>query len=220
MTTLNLDQPGETRVDDSQESKANRAIELARTAEEQVHASDQAWIAELAQEWRDHHGRGLRLRFETGVRLNSRFGPPTERQKRGENVMQLVAKETGVDQSDLNRMRWFAFRFQDYTAFQSACPEATTWNQVRLLLVEMAQKENAAQGSPDAESSAEDKAKVEFRKVKQSLVSLVERLDKPLRLDVDAEDELYMRLRQLSRALKTAFGVQLTISDTSELAST
>ena len=214
------DRPADGRVDDSKESKASRAIDLARSAEEQALANDREWIAALAQRWRDHHGRGLRLRFETGVGLNNRFGPPTERQKRGDNVLKLVAAETQVDESDLGRMRWFGHRFKDYAAFQAAYPEMTTWTQVRLLLVEMAKKDNAAQGSATADASSEAKAKTEFRKVKMGLRALVELLDEPLRLDVDAEDELQLGLRKLARALKRALGVELTISGNTEVAST
>lgn len=217
-TSSQSDRPAESRADDSVEPKASRAIGLARSAEEQVRKNDAEWIAELALKWKFHHGQGLKLRHETGQSLNSRFGLPTERQRRGDATMELVSKETGVDVSELNRARWFAFRFPDFAVFQTSYPKVTTWTQVRLLLVEMSKNDNSAQDSSDDKSSQDEKSSAEFRKVKQSLKVLVGLLDRPLPLDEDANDELALGLRKLSRALKRAFGVEVTVSGQTEVA--
>jgi hypothetical protein len=212
-------EPVDDRSVDAAQSEASRAIDLARSAEEQVHENDRAWIADLAQRWNVHHRQGLRLRFETGVILNARFGPPTTRQPRGENVLGLVSRETNIDASDLNRMRWFAFRFKDFATFQDSCPETRTWSQVRLLLAEMANKENVAQG---AESGApqDTKTEAELRKVMAGLKALAGLLTQPLPLNEDARDELQFSLRKLSRKLKETCGVEMTISDNTDAVST
>src|SRR3954454_14997824 len=91
-------------------------------------------LGQLAEKWQARHGAGLEIRHETGKLLNERFGPPTAKQKRGEGVLKEVVERLQVAESELSRMRRFAFHFESVKAQKEKYPEATTWTAVKDLL--------------------------------------------------------------------------------------
>lgn len=84
--------------------------------------------------WDNHNREGLRVRFETGEILNEQLGDPNARQKRGPGIVSRVAKTLRIAESDISRMRRFAFQFQSFEMFRQAHPACTTWCEVRYLL--------------------------------------------------------------------------------------
>gem|GEM_PF-5002175 len=85
--------------------------------------------------WQPHQQRELEVRFQLGILLNERLGPPTVRQSYGLGTVQRVARELDLDKSDISRMRRFAHRFGTFEAFRQKEPQATTsWTAVRKLI--------------------------------------------------------------------------------------
>src|SRR5262245_17738648 len=84
-------------------------------------------LGQLAEKWGKQNGKDLSLRFKTGELLNQYFGPPDQRQKRGEEVLKNTAERLRTTQSELSRMRWFAHHFSDLGDFEQKHPEVKTW---------------------------------------------------------------------------------------------
>ncbi len=74
---------------------------------------DAELLGELAKLWADHNARSLDVRMETGRLLNDCLGEPTDRQPRGQSVLEQAAKALRIAVSELNRMRWFAYFSKD-----------------------------------------------------------------------------------------------------------
>jgi len=104
---------------------------------------EDALLHELWQLWQAHHRRGLEVRHQTGLILNRRFGPPTERQAYGEATLKRYSERLGVSESDLSRMRWFAHRFESLEAMRAEHPQVTSWTAVKELLASLRQPEAA-----------------------------------------------------------------------------
>jgi hypothetical protein len=91
-------------------------------------------VDQLADLWRTFQERGLEVRWEMGTLLNRRLGLPTERLVHGQQVLKRVAEELQIAESDLSRMRWFAFLFTSVADCQAKYPEARSWTKVKELL--------------------------------------------------------------------------------------
>ena len=136
---------------------------------------DREWVKRLGDRWCNHHSQDLRLRYDTGKVLNDRMALQPSVYLRGEGVMQMLAEEANIDESSLNRMRWFAHRFTSFEAFQTAHPTGSSWNQVTLLLVELSQKEKKAEAAK-AGSAKSSKPSKEVQAILRSLQAAVKTL--------------------------------------------
>lgn len=162
------------------------------------------WGIELANRWRKANFNDLKLKFETGRRINQEFGSPTVRQQRGQETIKILAMVIGTDSSEISRMRHFAELADNIELFRAKHPECTSWNRVKLLL---AGKETG-----------------EERKIVEALIGRIKTatadLKKPMFAwdDVDLE-RLLLELRTLGRELASRTGIRLTVaSEPSEAA--
>lgn len=193
-------------------TNGERSVELARASEEARLQHDRDWVKSLGQRWKNHHNQDLRLRYETGKILNDRIGPPTERLPRGEGVMQMLAEEANIDESSLNRMRWFAHRFASFEAFQTAYPDRSSWNQVTLLLVELSQKEKNAEAAKVG-SAKGGKPSKEVQAILRSLQAAVKTLPgEQVSVDDSSLVDIDAGLKKLCLGLEKSIGRNVTIS--------
>jgi len=101
--------------------------------------ADDVLLQKLTRLWDTHRRRGLVVRHKMGRLMNERFGPPTQRQKRGANTLRGYSKALGVSEADVSRMRWFAEHFGTVEDLKSAHPIVSTWTQVKVLLASLRQ---------------------------------------------------------------------------------
>jgi hypothetical protein len=189
-----------------------RSVGLARASEEARLQHDREWIASLGQQWRSHHGQDLRLRYDTGKTLNDRLGPPTSRLPRGEGVMGLLAEQTGLSESSLNRMRWFAFRFSTYEEFKASQSDVDSWEKVCVLLVEISHKEKTAEAASNGSAKPAEPGK-EVQAILRSLKAVARAMPvEQVPVDEDVFDDIDAGLRKFRRALKRCTGLNVTIS--------
>jgi hypothetical protein len=165
-------------------------------------------MGDLVVEWSSSHEADLDLRFRTGALLNQRFGDPDDcRQRRGQKVLKEVAERLKVSESDISRMRRFAFYFGSAQDMKEKHPEATTWSAVKDLLPKLkaqanSQKDNSENGGVDAAETKREKSQ-KFRGMKQSLANLASKLEKALvSLDDKEKKELAKMLGTLVKMLK------------------
>lgn len=193
-------------------TNGERSVELARASEEARLQHDREWVKRLGQRWKLHHSQDLRLRYDTGKVLNDRIGPPTERLPRGEGVMQMLAEEANIDESSLNRMRWFAHRFASFEAFQTVHPDRSSWNSVCLLLVELSQKEKKTEAAK-AGSGKSSKPSKEIQAILRSLQAAVKTLPgEQVSVDDSSLVDIDAGLKKLCLGLEKSIGRNVTIS--------
>jgi len=104
-------------------------------------------LRKLAQRWESHDGDDLALRHETGALLNRFYGDPTQRQARGKGVLKQAAKRLRKTLAELSQLRWFAHRFASVQKLRKEHPGVTNWTQVRNLLAELSQGNEAGKPS-------------------------------------------------------------------------
>jgi len=97
-------------------------------------AKDLRLLDHMAKLWGHHAERDLGTRHRTGKLLNGRLGPPDKRQPHARQVLKMVAEKLRIAESDLNRMRRFADRFVDLSAFRQDHPDITNWTGVKQVL--------------------------------------------------------------------------------------
>jgi hypothetical protein len=174
-------------------------------------------LGQLAEKWQAHHGAGLEIRHETGKLLNERFGPPTAKQKRGEGVLKEVVERLQVAESELSRMRRFAFHFESVKALKEKYPEATTWTAVKDLLPRLNKpKKGSAKGAASRAKRKQAKP-VQFGRVKQSLANLSSKLRKAREvLSDDEKKELLAQFRELAEAISDCLKIPVSVGQVSE----
>ena len=153
------------------------------------------------------------MRFDTGKTLNDRLGPPTSRLPRGEGVMGLLAEQSGLSVSSLNRMRWFAYRFDTFEEFKASKPDIDSWEKVCVLLVEISQREKTAEavGSGSAPKGNEPNKGVQT--ILRSLKAVAKAMPtERVQVDEDILDDIDAGLRKFRRALQKSTGLTVTIS--------
>jgi len=113
-------------------------------------ADDQRLVDQLVELWQGHRRRDLETRHRTGVLLNERLGPPTVGQPYGRRVLERVGGELRVAQSDLSRMRWFAFLFVDPDRLRQEYPGVNSWAGVKELLPSLKPRKGGEAGAGTA----------------------------------------------------------------------
>jgi hypothetical protein len=131
----------------------------------------QALFDQLAELWRVHHHEGFETRHRTGVLLNERLGPPTERKPYRERVLERASRECKVHVSDLSRMRWFAHLFKTLEDFERAHPQVNTWTGFKELLPDLKPREG-----DDVEDQPKSPSSSALGGVTRSLNGLIEKL--------------------------------------------
>jgi len=97
-------------------------------------AEDRKLFDRLVELWRSNAERDFETRFKTGGLLNERLGSPDKRQPHARRVLKTAAKELGVAESDLSRMRHLAHLFADVAALRQSHPEITNWTRFKAAL--------------------------------------------------------------------------------------
>jgi hypothetical protein len=177
-------------------------------------------LDDLAQQWRAHHGTDLAIRLRTGELLNQRLGSPATRQSRGDEVLKDAAKQLGIAESDLSRMRSFASQFSSLEELNQKHPEVTTWTAVKDLLPTL-----KAQSQKQKEGSSNGSAKTKKRKgrkapkligLKQSLSSLSSKLRRVhIELDDAQKEALLEQVRKLAEALEECLKIRVSVEQVS-----
>jgi len=91
-------------------------------------------FGQLAALWQDHHRQDLKTRHRTGALLNERLGPPDEAQAYGQGILKRAREVSGMAQSELSRMRWFAHLFDTLDRFQKEHSGVKSWTEVKGML--------------------------------------------------------------------------------------
>jgi len=177
-------------------------------------------LGHLAEKWRAHHGAGLEIRHETGKLLNDYYGPPSKRQKRGEEVLKRAAELLQTTESELSRMRRFAFSFESVKVLKEEYPEATTWTAVKELLPKLKSqggKPKGKSGNGAASRVGRKQAEpVKFGRVKQSLEALTSKLRKVRQDFSEAEKkELLAQFQELVKVISDCLHISLSVGQVS-----
>jgi hypothetical protein len=178
-------------------------------------------LGQLAEKWQAQRGADLEIRHETGKLLNDHFGPPTAKQQRGEGVLKEVVERLQVAESELSRMRRFAFHFKSAQDLKEKHPEATTWTAVKGLLPRL--KPQGAQRKGGSGNGAASPAKqkqarpVQFGRVKQSLEALTSKVRKARNGLTDAEKEVLLaQFKELAEAISDCLHIPVSVGQVSE----
>jgi len=91
-------------------------------------------LGDLAVRWQDARDTDLEIRHLTGALLNERYGNPGKRLPRGREILAAVADQLQVAQSELSRMRRFAFHFSSVEDMKRAHSDVANWTEVKGLL--------------------------------------------------------------------------------------
>jgi hypothetical protein len=95
-----------------------------------------ALIKQLSAIWRGHQKNGIEVRHRIGKLLNKKLGPTSKRQKYARSVVKSVARELGVNETNVCRFRRFAEQYPVYADFCDKHPDVTSWTEVRNLITE------------------------------------------------------------------------------------
>lgn len=179
--------------------KATRRVPAAHGSAEN---GDAQLLRDLAKLWATYRRHTLEVRRETGVRLNKRLGSPTKPQAQGRAVLKKVAKTLAIAESDLNRMRWYAYFSEDEKSCWGETPSGDrTWTLFRARLPGLIA---AIKGNGVLRSSSGEKK----RAVSDGLLRWIRSTATKLRADnfiVDGakKEELVEGLRDLLSAIQT-----------------
>jgi hypothetical protein len=179
-----------------------------KTDDQATSAADRKLLDRLVKLWRSHAERDFETRHRTGRLLNERLNPPTERQPQGQRVLKTAAKELGVAESDLSRMRWLAHLFADVAALRQAHPEITNWTRFKEALPSLVPPKGGEARKPAANPS-----RPVFGGVARSLASLAAKLDGLDSQPGDAErKKLVDGLRELAEAAYRRFKIRIVVA--------
>jgi len=146
-------------------------------------------LGPLAERWQAHCGQGLEIRHETGKLLNGRYGDPARRQTRGEGTLKEAADRLQVAESELSRMRRFAYHFRTLEDLRREYPEAGNWTAVKKILPALRAKGPRREDNPGGVEESPRPGKAPRR-----------RANKPAKA-------VRRRLRKMKRALRDLFSV-------------
>lgn len=153
-------------------------------------------IDDLAVKWRSARDNDLEIRHLTGALLNKRYGDPDKRLARGREIMVDVAGQLQVAQSELSRMRRFAYHFESVEDLKSQHQDVASWTEVKGLLPKL-----KPQGVPKGKAksvAAPSKSKgnnaKKLKKVKQLLETLPVKFGE-VQEDLTDEDKEDLRVK-------------------------
>jgi hypothetical protein len=163
----------------------------------------QPQLANLAKLWGEHLQENLKLRHQTGALLNLRFGNPHKRQNRDEGVMKQVSEQLGVAESELSRMRHFAWHFKSFEDFKAEHAKVTTWTDVKELIPTL--KAKGQQQGPRAVSSTT---------LKRSLDKLSSKVQQvPMNLSDSEKKAILEMFKKVAQAVENCLKIHVSIED-------
>jgi hypothetical protein len=179
-----------------------------KTDDQATSAADRKLLDRLVKLWRSHVERDFETRHQTGRLLNERLNPPTERQPQGQRVLKTAAKELGVAESDLSRMRWLAHLFADVAALRQAHPEITNWTRFKEALPSLVPVKGG-----EARKTTVSPSRPALRGVVRSCTNLASMLDGLDFQPGDAEREkLVDGLRELAEAAYRRLKIRVEVA--------
>jgi len=140
--------------------------------EQDLTTDDKQLLKDLVREWRRYQRRGLATRHHIGSLLNEHFGPPTQRQKRGQKVLKLAAERLHTSVSELSRMRKFAHLIESPDDLIKMYPVAKSWTQLKELLPHLkpeGEQEETATPKPQDDGEVRPSCKPEGTKRKRRM---------------------------------------------------
>lgn len=170
-------------------------------------AEESAFVEQIAELWLPYEQRGLVIRHQIGRMLNQRFGPPTERQLRGQWVMSLVSKRLDISVSEMGRMRWFAHQFQSVDELNRQHPTVDSWTKFKELLPTLVKTEGK-------DKSTADDGTVRFvRMLTHSLKHLATTINKDATgLESKDRQKVLEGLRELAKVIEAKLYLRLTVT--------
>jgi hypothetical protein len=174
-----------------------------QSPEPQKRAAEEAQMLDrLAQIWQTCRKRDLESRRQMGELLNEQLGPPTQSQDYGAGTLKKASKRLRISESELSRMRWFAYHFASLAALKKARRDADTWSKVK---TELARRNPKGGQRTGGSRPAEDQAPSVGRLVR-SLGSAVAQLTR-LVSELAEQDEAAVleAFRQLQEAAQARF---------------
>ena len=194
---------------------SHAAVSTAQAAEQSAN-DDAQLLGKLAKLWANHNTRSLQVRLETGSLLNARLGQPTERQRRGRSVLKQAAETLHTAESELNRMRWFAYFSKDEESCWGETPQGSrSWTQFKERLPGLIA---GLKGNEKRQRSSGDKKKAA---VVDGLLRLISSATSTLRADdftVDGakKEDLIGRLQAFASAISDRIGVRFLVETEEE----
>jgi len=198
---------------------------IAKTADEsngaQVTIDEARFQEELGVyvgRWSRHANADLDLRRETGAMLNSHFGQPGPKLKRGAEQLKKAAEQLRTTMGDLSRMRWFASHFKSVEDLKGKHPEVTTWTAVKGLLPTLAptgaRKGVRPDSGPRMQPSGGKDNSCPAKELKTSLEEVSTKLRKAKKGFSAAEkDDLLKTFRALAKEFEDCLRVRVTVDD-------
>lgn len=167
----------------------------------------------LSQMWQTNHRDDLKLRHLTGEWLNEQHGPPTKRQAYGEGTLRQYVEKLGVAESDLSRMRWFAFYFKSLKELKEKEPTATTWTKVKDVIA----RRRHPQAVPVVKPQSDDKKLVVAERSVDQLIGAVRAIQSHVskvgKLTMYGDDWKAV-IGALNDVLGSCLGGQITLTST------
>jgi len=170
---------------------------------------------QLSCRWKSSHREDLKLRHFTWLWLNDQHGPPTDRQEYRKGTLKKYKTSLGVGESDVSRMRWFAYEFKSVEDLKAKHPKATTWTKVKEVLAVLRRPKDAPAGtSPSDEMKlvVKDRPVDQLIAVMQSVQSHVTKVGK---LTADGVEWKGVRdaFERVLRDVGACLGYQFTFPD-------
>lgn len=165
-----------------EETRAKEAADIALIG---LTPDDTQFVDQVMALWAPLQDRGLEVRFNTGLLVNRRIGNPDKRQPHSGRVIKALSLRLHKSESELSRMRWFAFLFTSFENFRKEFPNVRTWTQVKDLITRL---RNGEENDDDDEGG---EAKEKVQKATKVL------LDKLSDASADLGSEDWKQLRKL-----------------------
>jgi len=172
-------------------------------------------FSRLSRMWQTSHGDDLKLRHFTGAWLNKQHGPPTTRQAYGERTLQRYINKLGVAESDLSRMRWFAFSFKSVSELKDKEPTATTWTKVKEIIA----RRRHPQAAPAAKPTSNDMKLVVAERPVDQMIGAMRTLQShaaqvgKLTKDSDEWKKARAAFEELVKVVEVSLGGHITFAD-------
>jgi len=181
-------------------------VQPVKERESQALAILDAELVFVAARWQDHGRRGLELCREIGTMLNRSLGDPTERQPYGGKILAKVAATLETAQSELSRMRWFAYLFESVAAFHETHADLPTWTAFKKALPDL----KGRKVPKDTTTSEKSAVAADLADAATFVAGITKRLAKIKDLGEDDLVQPLTNLRKKVKALCERLGLAVT----------
>jgi hypothetical protein len=166
-------------------------------------------VEQLKKLWVPYTHKGLEVRLEMGAKLNDKLASPMVRQPHGAEVLKHVANELRIHESELSRMRWFAYLFGSVKVLNRQYPDDRSWAQVKERLPELIAKVKG-QVPPTSRPARKTAILCGIQKSLDSITSKLRR--KELQLDEAERKMLVSKLKKLVKAAESRLALHVSIT--------